>query len=57
MPIYTATISHAMNFRDDHAPGEKVLTAAYLSVHVHPPRVLQFKPLFMSSVVWTDVCH
>ena len=47
MPIYTATTSHAMNSRDDQAPGEKVLTAAYLSVHVDPPRVLQFKPLFM----------
>ena len=51
MPIYTATTSHAKNFRDDQAPGEKVLTAAYLSVHVYPSSVLQFKPLFMSPLL------
>ena len=51
MPIYTATTSHAKNFYDDQAPGEKVLTAAYLSVHVYLSSVLQFKPLFKSPLL------
>ena len=51
MPIYTVTTFHAETFRKDELHEKKVLTAAYLSVHVYPSRVLQLKPPFISPVL------